>query len=350
MFKKLRGLTSSDIAIDLGTANTLIYMEGQQVVLDEPSVVAVLNNKHGKTVMATGTEAKEMMGRCPPSVSVIRPLKDGVIANFEATEKMLLAFIKKAHDAKLFSPAPRVLVCVPCQATQVECNAIRKTTTAAGARAVFLLPEPMAAAIGAGIEVNSAKGSMVVDIGGGTTEIAVISLNGLVYAESVKIGGDAFDEAIIQYVRRKGFAIAEATAEKIKKTIAWVKPLPEQTPKSLEIAGTLIEEGVPRHFTLNSDDILKALRDPVEQLISGVRRALEKAPPELAADVFESGITLTGGGALIKGLPELICERTGVQAVVADDPLTCVARGGGLALEMVRKNPMLFDVQGDYVA
>ncbi|AHF00785.1 rod shape-determining protein Mbl [Thiomicrospira aerophila AL3] len=335
MFRKLIGLFSNDLSIDLGTANTLIYVRGQGVVLNEPSVVAIRDNGRGnRQIVAVGNEAKLMLGRTPGNINAIRPLKDGVIADFHITEKMLQAFIRKVHEAKFFQPSPRVLVCVPSGSTQVERRAIRESAAGAGARQVFLIEEPMAAAIGAGMPVSEASGSMVVDIGGGTTEVATISLNGIVYADSVKVGGDRFNDAIIKFVRRNyGMLIGEASAEKIKHEIG--SAYYEADPKTIEVRGRNLAEGVPRSFVLNSNEILEALQDPLAAIVGAVRTALERTPPELGSDVAEHGIVLTGGGALLRNLSTRLSEETGVAVIVADDPLTCVARGGGRALEMM---------------
>lgn len=336
MFKKLRGLFSNDLSIDLGTANTLIYVRGQGIVLDEPSVVAIQEDRSNGTrrVAAVGTEAKRMLGRTPGNIQAIRPMKDGVIADFHVTEKMLQHFIKQVHKDNILRPSPRVLVCVPCGSTQVERRAIKESAEGAGARQVFLIDEPMAAAIGAGLPVSEAMGSMVIDIGGGTTEVAIISLNGVVYSSSVRIGGDKFDDAIINYVRRNfGSLIGEATAERIKHEIGSAYPGDEL--REIEVRGRNLAEGVPRSFTLNSNEILEALQEPLSGIISAVMTALEQSPPELASDISERGMVLTGGGALLRDLDRLIMEETGIPVVVADDPLTCVARGGGKALEMI---------------
>jgi rod shape-determining protein MreB len=319
MFKKLRGMFSNDLSIDLGTANTLIYVKGQGIVLDEPSVVAIRQDKGrgGKSVAAVGHAAKQMLGRTPGNISAIRPMKDGVIADFYVTEKMLQHFIKQVHDNSVLKPSPRVLVCVPCGSTQVERRAIRESALGAGAREVYLIDEPMAAAIGAG-----------------TTEVAVISLNGVVYSSSVRIGGDRFDEAIINYVRRNyGSLIGEATAEKIKHEIGSAYPGDEVM--EIEVRGRNLAEGVPRSFTLNSNEILEALQEPLSGIVSAVMVALEQCPPELASDISENGMVLTGGGALLKDIDRLLTEETGIPVVVADNPLTCVALGGGKALEMI---------------
>ena len=301
MFKKFRGMFSNDLSIDLGTANTLIYVKGQGIVLNEPSVVAIRQDRAGspKSVAAVGHDAKQMLGRTPGNIAAIRPMKDGVIADFFVTEKMLQHFIKQVHSNSFMRPSPRVLVC-----------------------------------IGAGLPVSEATGSMVVDIGGGTTEVAVISLNGVVYSSSVRIGGDRFDEAIINYVRRNyGSLIGEATAERIKHEIGSAYPGDEV--REIEVRGRNLAEGVPRGFTLNSNEILEALQEPLTGIVSAVMVALEQCPPELASDISERGMVLTGGGALLRNLDRLLMEETGIPVVVAEDPLTCVARGGGKALEMI---------------
>ena len=339
MFARLRGLFSNDLSIDLGTANTLIYVKGEGIVLNEPSVVAIRMERgtgNPKNIAAVGAEAKRMLGRTPGNIQAIRPLKDGVIADFTVTEKMLQHFIHKVHTDKFkfFHPSPRVLVCVPCGSTQVERRAIRESAAGAGAREVYLIEEPMAAAIGAGLPVNEASGSMVLDIGGGTTEVAVISLTGIVYSASVRIGGDRFDEAIINYVRRNyGTLIGETTAERIKQEIGSAYPGEEVL--EMEVKGRNLAEGIPRSFTLNSNEILEALQEPLSGIVSAVKTALEQTPPELGADVAERGMVLTGGGALLRDFDRLLMEETGLPVLVAEEPLTCVARGGGRALEMI---------------
>lgn len=334
MFKRLRGLFSSDLSIDLGTANTLIYVRGKGIVLNEPSVVAIRQHNGQKSVAAVGREAKKMLGRTPGNITAIRPLKDGVIADFHVTEKMLQHFIQKVHRYSFIAPSPRVLICVPCKSTQVERKAIKESAEVAGAREVYLIEEPMTAALGAGLPVDEARGSMVVDIGGGTTEIAIISLNGVVYSDSVRVGGDKFDEAIVTYVRRHhGSLIGEATAEKIKTEIGCAYPLDEIL--ELDVRGRNLAEGVPRSFTLNSNEVLEALQEPLSAIVSAIRSALEQSPPELAADISERGVVLTGGGSLLRNLDRLISEETSLPVIVAEDPLTCVARGGGKALELM---------------
>ncbi len=337
MFKRLRGLFSSDLSIDLGTANTLIYVRGRGIVLDEPSVVAIRQSGNMRSVAAVGTDAKRMLGRTPGNITAIRPMKDGVIADFTVTEQMLQHFIRKVHQSTFLTPSPRVLVCVPCMSTQVERRAIKESAEGAGAREVYLMEEPMAAAIGAGLPVDEAQGSMVVDIGGGTSEIAIISLNGIVYSESIRVGGDRFDEAIIAYVRRHyGSLIGEATAERIKEEIGCAYPGGEL--REIDVRGRNLAEGIPRSFTLNSHEILDALQESLSSIVSAVKSALEQSPPELASDIAERGLVLTGGGALLRDLDKLVAEETGLPVIVAEDPLTCVARGGGKALEMIDKH------------
>lgn len=339
MFNSIKEMFSNDLSIDLGTANTLVYVKGQGVILNEPSVVAIQQNVstgEQKKIVAVGVDAKIMLGRTPGNITAIRPLKDGVIADFSATEKMLQYFINKVHKTRFLKPGPRVLICVPCGATQVERRAIRESALGAGAREVFLIEEPMAAAIGAGLPVDAPTGSMVIDIGGGTTEIAIISLSGIVSSTSARIGGDRFDDSIISYVRRNyGVLIGEATAEKIKQTIGCAYHRSEV--KELEVRGRSIAEGVPKTFTLNSREICDALQEPLSGIITALKNVLELSPPELAADIGEFGILLTGGGALLTDLDKLISERTGIPVKVAEDPLTCVVRGGGIALEMLDK-------------
>ena len=334
MLKTIRGIFSNDLSIDLGTANTLIYVREQGIVLDEPSVVAIRISNGQKTIAAVGTDAKRMLGRTPGNIMAIRPLKDGVIADFQVTEKMLQHFISRVHKNSFIRPSPRVLICVPCNSTQVERKAIRESALSAGAREVRLIEEPMAAAIGAGLPVEEASGSMVVDIGGGTTEIAILSLNGVVYSDSVRTGGDRFDESIVSYVRRNyGSLIGDSTAERIKQEVGTAIGGGEL--REIDVRGRNLAEGVPRAFKINSDEVMDALQDALAIIIQGVKGALEQSPPELASDIAESGIVLTGGGALLRGLDRLLSNETGLPVVVADDPLTCVARGGGKALELM---------------
>ncbi len=339
MFGLFRNYFSNDLAIDLGTANTLIYMRDKGIVLDEPSVVAIRqeggpNGK--KTILAVGKEAKQMLGRVPGNIEAIRPMKDGVIADFTITEQMLKQFIKMVHETKLLKPSPRIIICVPCGSTQVERRAIRESALGAGASQVYLIEEPMAAAIGPGLPVSEASGSMVVDIGGGTTEVGVMSLGGMVYKGSVRVGGDKFDEAIINYIRRNyGMLIGEQTAESIKKTIGSAFPGAEV--RDMEIRGRNLSEGIPRSFTVTSNEILEALTDPLNQIVTAVKVALEQTPPELASDIADRGMMLTGGGALLRDLDRLLLEETGLPVHVAEDPLTCVVRGSGIALERMDK-------------
>jgi rod shape-determining protein MreB len=347
MLKSFRGYFSNDLSIDLGTANTLIYVRGKGIVLNEPSVVAVQEEpgRGTKFIAAVGQEAKNMIGRTPGHITAVRPMKDGVIADFTYTEKMLQYFIRKVHGNRFFSPSPRVLVCVPFGSTQVERRAIKESAEGAGARSVDVVFEPMAAAVGAGLPVAEARGSMVLDVGGGTSEVAVISLNGIVYASSVRIGGDRFDEAIINYVRRNyGILIGEATAERVKIEIG--SAYPGQQVREISVKGRNLSEGVPRSFTLNSNEILEALQEPLQGIVGAVKQALEQTPPELGADVAESGIVLTGGGALLRDIDKLLMEETGLPVVLAEDPLTCVARGGGRILELTEEHgPGLFALE-----
>ena len=339
MFGLFRNYFSNDLAIDLGTANTLIYMRDKGIVLDEPSVVAIRqeggpNGK--KTILAVGKEAKQMLGRVPGNIEAIRPMKDGVIADFTNTEQMLKQFIKMVHETKLLKPSPRIIICVPCGSTQVERRAIRESALGAGASQVYLIEEPMAAAIGAGLPVSEASGSMVVDIGGGTTEVGVMSLGGMVYKGSIRVGGDKFDEAIINYIRRNyGMLIGEQTSESIKKTIG--SAFPGSEVRDMEIRGRNLSEGIPRSFTVTSNEILEALTDPLNQIVTAVKVALEQTPPELASDIADRGMMLTGGGALLRDLDRLLLEETGLPVHIAEDPLTCVVRGSGIALERMDK-------------
>ena len=339
MFGFFRNYFSNDLAIDLGTANTLIYMRGKGIVLNEPSVVAIRQEggPNGKTTIhAVGHTAKQMLGRVPGNINAIRPMKDGVIADFTVTEQMLKQFIRMASPSRLFAPSPRIIICVPCGSTQVERRAIKESALAAGASEVYLIEEPMAAAIGAGLPVNEAAGSLVVDIGGGTTEVGLISLGGVVYAGSVRVGGDKFDQAIINYIRRNfGMLIGEPTAEMIKKKIG--SAFPGSEVMEIEVKGRNIAEGVPRTFTVHSNEILEALSEPLNQIVVAVKNALEKTPPELGADIAEHGLMLTGGGALLRDLDQLLKEETGLPVHVAEEPLNCVVKGCGIALENMDK-------------
>ena len=341
MFRFFTQYFSNDLAIDLGTANTLIFIKNKGIVLNEPSVVAVQND-HGNAkngMLAVGTAAKKMLGRTPGSIQAIRPMKDGVIADFNVTEKMLKQFIKKVNNSRF--TAPRIVICVPCGSTQVERKAIRDSALAAGASIVNLIEEPMAAAIGAGLPIEEPTGSMVVDIGGGTTEVGVISLSGVVYSHSIRVGGDAFDEAIINYVRRNyGMLIGESTSEEIKKNIG--SAFPGMEVKEIEVKGRNLAEGIPRAFTISSNEVLEALTEPLNQIVQAVKNALEQTPPELGADIADRGLVLTGGGALLKGLDRLLSEETGLPVMIAEDPLTCVARGSGYALDMIGKMNSVF--------
>ncbi|HEV7804134.1 MAG TPA: rod shape-determining protein [Burkholderiales bacterium] len=344
MFGFLSSYFNDDLAIDLGTANTLIYLRGKGIVLDEPSVVAIRQEggPNGKKVIQeVGIAAKQMLGRTPGNITAIRPMKDGVIADFTVTEQMLKHFIRKVHNSRLFKPSPRIIICVPCGSTQVERRAIRESAIGAGASRVYLIEEPMAAAIGADLPVGEATGSMVVDVGGGTTEVGVIALGGLVYKGSVRVGGDKFDEAIINYIRRNyGMLIGETTAEQIKKEIGSAFPGSEVREK--EVKGRNLAEGIPRSFTISSNEILEALTDPLNSIVSAVKSALEQTPPELAADIAEKGMVLTGGGALLRDIDRLLMEETGLPVVIADDPLTCVVRGSGKALEKMERLATIF--------
>ncbi len=335
---------STDLAIDLGTANTLIYAKSQGVVLNEPSVVAIQHiagSSGKKNVIAVGREAKSMLGRVPYSIEAIRPMKDGVIADFTITEQMLKHFIRSIHAKSFLRPSPRIIICVPCGSTQVERRAIRESALAAGASEVYLIEEPMAAAIGAGLPVADACGSMVVDIGGGTTEVGIISLGGMVYKGSVRIGGDKFDEAIVNYIRRGyGMLIGDQTAENLKKQIGVAYPSAEY--KEMEVTGRNLAQGIPQSFTVSTTEILEALAEPLNGLITAIKIALENTPPELSSDIADRGIVLTGGGALLKDLDKMISEETGIPVILADEPLTCVVRGCGMALERLEGLASIF--------
>ncbi|MBK7364686.1 MAG: rod shape-determining protein [Nitrosomonas sp.] len=328
---------STDMAVDLGTANTLIHVRGRGIVLNEPSVVAIRQeggSSGRKVIQEVGLAAKLMLGRTPGNITAIRPMKDGVIADYTVTEQMLKQFIRKVNPPRLFSANPRIVISVPCGSTQVERRAIREAAIGAGARKVELIEEPMAAAIGAELPVETPTGSMVVDIGGGTTEVAVISLGGVVYSNSVRVGGDKFDEAIINYIRRNyGMMIGEATAELIKTQIGSAYPGSEV--RDIEVKGRNLAEGIPRSFTISSNEIMEALTEPLNNIVSAVKTALEHTPPELGADIAEMGMVMTGGGALLRDIDRLLMEETGLSVVIADDPLTCVVRGAGIALENI---------------
>ena len=335
MFSSFFGLFSRDLAIDLGTANTLVYVEGKGIVINEPSVVAVQSSPNGtKKVLAVGTEAKLMLGRTPGNIVAIRPMKDGVIADFEVTEAMLRHFITKVHKRKKWV-RPRCVICVPSGITPVERRAVKESAESAGAREVYLIEEPMAAGIGAGLPITEPTGNMVVDIGGGTTEVAVISLAGIVFSRSVRVGGDKIDEAITQYIRRKyNMLIGERMAEQIKIEIGAATPLDE--PETMSIKGRDTVAGVPQVLEISSEEIREALTEPVNAILDAVRVALERTPPELAADIVDKGIMLTGGGALLRNLDTLMRHETGLPITVVEDPLTCVVRGSGMVLDNLK--------------
>ncbi|HCX90497.1 MAG: rod shape-determining protein [Deltaproteobacteria bacterium CG12_big_fil_rev_8_21_14_0_65_43_10] len=333
LFDSILGLFSNDLAIDLGTANTLVYVKGKGIVLSEPSVVAVRSNypEGVKKVLAVGMEAKKMLGRTPASIVAIRPMKDGVIADFEITEAMLRYFITKIHNRRALV-RPRIIICVPSGITQVEKRAVRETAESAGAREVYLIEEPMAAAIGAGLPVGEAAGNMIVDIGGGTTEVAVISLSGIVYSQSVRVAGDKMDDAIVQYVKRKyNLLIGERTAELVKVTIGTAYP--DKDIKTMEIKGRDLIDGLPKILQIDSEEIRSSLAETINAIIEAVRMALERTPPELAADIVDRGIVLVGGGALLKNLDILLKEETGLPIIRADNPLSAVVLGAGKALD-----------------
>jgi len=321
---------SEDMAIDLGTANTLVVLKGQGVVLNEPSVVAVIEDKGKKSVLAVGDEAKTMLGRTPGNIQAIRPLRDGVIADFVVTEEMIKHFIKKVHKRSTFA-SPRILICVPTGSTPVERKAIQDSALAAGARRVQLIEEPIAAAIGAGLPISEATGSMVVDIGGGTTEIAIMSLGGVVYSRSLRIAGDAMDHALKEYMRKEyNLLIGDSTAEKIKKEIGTAIPSNSNT---FPVKGRDIRSGTPKEVSITEEDTAEAMSGIMDKIVSGIKDALENTPPELSADLVDMGLTLTGGGALLKNIDKRFSKETGLPVHIADDPLTCVAIGTGKALE-----------------
>ena len=336
MFDSIKKVWSQDMAIDLGTANTLVVVKGQGVVLNEPSVVAIVDQAGKKQVLAVGDEAKTMLGRTPGNIQAIRPLRDGVIADFIVTEEMIKHFIKKVHKGRTFAN-PRILICVPTGSTPVERKAIQDSALAAGARRVQLIEEPIAAAIGANLPISEATGSMVVDIGGGTTEVAILSLGNIVYARSVRVGGDKFDDAIVAFIRRHhNLLIGEMTAERIKKGIATAKIPKDGVGASIEVRGRDLVNGVPKEIEINQAQICEALAEPVGQIIEATKTALEQTPPELAADIVERGIVLTGGGALLGELDTTIREATGLPVVIAEDPLTCVVMGTGRCLDEMK--------------
>ncbi|MQX37161.1 rod shape-determining protein [Roseospira navarrensis] len=337
MFSRMTGWLSADMAIDLGTANTLVYVKGRGIVLNEPSVVAIAEHKGRKQVLAVGDEAKQMLGRTPGNIQAIRPLRDGVIADFEVAEEMIKHFIRKVHNRRSFA-SPMVIICVPSGSTAVERRAIQESAEAAGARRVYLIEEPMAAAIGAGLPVTEPTGSMVVDIGGGTTEVAVLSLGGIVYARSVRVGGDKMDEAIIAYIRRNhNLLVGEGSAERIKKDIGSACAPAEGPGRTIEIKGRDLMNGVPKELVISEAQIADSLGEPVSSIVEAVKVALEHTAPELAADIVDKGIVLTGGGALLSNLDFVLRMSTGLPVSIADDPLSCVALGTGRALEEMKK-------------
>ena len=335
IFDMILGIFSNDLAIDLGTANTCVYVKGKGIVLREPSVVAVKKDNRGNNqVLAVGSEAKRMLGRAPGNIRAIRPMKDGVIADFEVTEAMLRYFISKVHNQRRLV-RPRIMICVPTGITQVEKRAVKESALSAGAREVFLIEEPMAAAIGANLPIQEPTANMVVDIGGGTTEVAVISLSGIVYSRSVRVGGDKMDEAILRHVKRKyNMLIGESTAEEIKIKIASAYPMEEE--KEIEVKGRDLVTGIPQTIIITSEEVRKAIAEQVDAIVQAVRQALEQTPPELAADVVERGIVLTGGGALLRGLDQLLREDTSLPIFSVDDPLATVVMGTGIALDNMR--------------
>jgi len=335
MLSRLIKIFSKDLAIDLGTANTLIYLEGKGIVLREPSVVAVKDEGRYKKVVAIGEEAKKMLGKTPGTIKAIRPLREGVIADFEVTEAMIRYFIQKVHNRSYFVK-PRIIISVPSGTTQVERRAVKESAESAGAREVYLIEEPMAAAIGAGLPVSEPVACMVVDIGGGTTEVAVISLGGIVVSHSIKVAGDKIDEAIVYYIKRKySLLIGEATAEQVKIQIGDV--LPQEPYSEMEIKGRDLITGVPKTITITSKEVQEAIKEPVDLIIQAIKQVLEATPPELAADLVDRGIMLTGGGALLKNLDKLISQETGLKVSVAEEPLLCVALGAGKALDNLDK-------------
>jgi rod shape-determining protein MreB len=334
LFDFILGKFSNDLAIDLGTANTLVYVKGKGIVLSEPSVVAVHKDSRGvKKVLAVGSEAKKMLGRTPGNIIAIRPLRDGVIADFDVTEAMLRHFILMVHNRRTLV-RPRIIVSIPSGITQVERRAVKETVESAGAREIYLIEEPMAAAIGSGLPITEPISSMVVDIGGGTTEVAVISLSGIVYAKSVRVAGDRMDEEIVQYMRRKfNLLIGERTGEIIKTTIGCAYP--EKELKTVDVRGRDLISGIPKIVEINSEEVREAIMEPVSLIIDAVKDVLENSPPELAGDIVDRGIMLTGGGALLRGLDLLIREETGLPVTIADDPLSAVVRGAGMALDQL---------------
>ena len=336
MFSKILGLLSADMAIDLGTANTLVYVKSRGIVLDEPSVVATATARGRRQVLAVGDEAKMMLGRTPGGIDAIRPLRDGVIADFEIAEEMIKHFIRKVHNRRRFA-SPQVIICVPSGSTAVERRAIQESAESAGARRVYLIPEPMAAAIGAGLPVTEPTGSMVVDIGGGTTEVAVLSLGGIVYSRSVRVGGDKMDEAIINYIRRNhNLLIGEGSAERMKKQIGSACVPVNGDGDLMEIKGRDLMNGVPKEIVISERQIAESLAEPVNAIIEAVKVVLEHTAPELAADIVDKGIVLTGGGSLLGNIDELIGAATGLPVTLAEEPLSCVVLGTGRCLEEMK--------------
>ena len=337
MLSSLFGFLSADMAIDLGTANTLVYVKGRGIVLNEPSVVAIVEVKGKKKVLAVGEEAKKMLGRTPGNISAIRPLRDGVIADFEVAEEMIKYFIRKVHNRRSFA-SPLVIVCVPSGSTAVERRAIQESAESAGARRVFLIEEPMAAAIGAGLDVTAPTGNMIVDIGGGTTEVAVLSLGGIVYSRSVRVGGDKMDEAIIAYIRRNhNLLVGEASAARVKEEIGSACPPENGDGETMEIKGRDLMNGVPKELIISERQVAESLTEPISAIIETVKVALEHTAPELAADIVDKGIVLTGGGALLGNMDYVLRHATGLPVSLADDPMTCVVLGTGRALEEMRR-------------
>ena len=340
---KIFGLFSKDMAIDLGTANTLVYVKGEGVVLNEPSVVATIENQGHTQVLAVGDEAKQMLGRTPGKIEAIRPLKDGVIADFEVAEQMIKHFIKKVHKGRALTN-PQIVICVPSGATNVERRAIRESADAAGARRVFIIEEPVAAAIGANLPVSEPTGSMIVDIGGGTTEVAVLSLGGVVLSTSIRVAGDKFDAAIVEYMRTTHkLAIGEATAERMKKEIGSACPPDDGEGESMHVKGRDLITGLPKEINISQRQIAEALAEPVAQVIDTIKRALEQTPAELAADIVERGIMLTGGGCLLGNLDKVLRRSTSLPVSIAEDPLLCVVMGTGRALEEKSKLSDIFE-------
>ncbi len=337
MLSRLFGFLSADMAIDLGTANTLVYVKGKDIVLNEPSVVAIADVKGKKQVLAVGEEAKMMLGRTPGNISAIRPLRDGVIADFEIAEDMIKYFINRVHNRRGFA-SPQIVVCVPSGSTAVERRAIQESAEAAGARRVYLIEEPMAAAIGAGLPVTEPTGSMVVDIGGGTTEVAVLSLGGIVYSRSVRVGGDKMNEAIIAYIRRNhNLLVGEGSSERIKEEIGSACPPEDGEGRTMEIKGRDLMNGVPKELVISEREIAESLAEPVSAIIEAVKVALEHTAPELAADIVDKGIVLTGGGALLSKMDYVLRQATGLAVSIADGPLSCVVLGTGRALEEMKR-------------